>query len=128
MSDAKDEKRGEDERSGDEIDETGADGAERQAKDELFEAIDHFKNAASILFGRAASDPAVKSAKKEAGRIAKKIGDAAEPLAKQLTTEISRLTKDVMETVEGAVEGATQRKPKPKSKKPKAKPASDEEE
>jgi hypothetical protein len=124
MSDAKDDKRGEDERDEGEVDETGADGAERQAKDELFEAIDHFKNAASILFGRAASDPAVKTAKKEAGRIAKKIGDAAEPLAKQLTTEISRLTKDVMETVEGAVEGAT-RKPKPKRTKPKA---SDEEE
>lgn len=98
-----------DERDDDEIDETGADAAERKAKDELFEAIDHFKSAASILFGRAASDPAVKSATKEAGRLAKKIGDAAEPLAHQLTSEISRLTKDVMDTVEDVTRGKSKR-------------------
>jgi hypothetical protein len=95
MSDEKDGERDE------AVDETGADGAEREAKAELFEAIDHFKNAASILFERATNDPAVRSATKEAGRLAKKIGDAAEPLAKQLTGELSRLTRDVMEVVEG---------------------------
>lgn len=97
MSDEKRDER-EDEES---VDETGADRGERKAKDELFEAIDHFKNAASILFERATKDPAVKSATKEAERIAKKIGNAAEPLAKQLTGELSRLTKDVMEVVDG---------------------------
>jgi hypothetical protein len=76
-------------------------GAGRTAKEELFEAIDHFKNAASILFERATKDPTVRSATKEAERIARKISDAAEPLAKQLTTELNRLTRDVMQTVEG---------------------------
>lgn len=116
MSDENDDERGDDES----VDATGADRTERKAKDELFEAIDHFKNAASILFDRAAKDPALKSATKEAGRIAKKIGDAAEPLAKQLTTELGKLTKDVMEVVEG----------KPKKKAPAKPPAgaTDEEE
>ncbi len=108
MSDEKNDHEREDEES---VDETGADRPERKAKDELFEAIDHFKNAASILFDRAAKDPAVKSATKEAGRLAKKLGDAAEPLAKQLTGELGRLTKDVMEVVEGKGK-------KPASKRP----------
>ena len=43
----------------------------------------------------------MKTATQEAGRLAKKLGDAAEPLAKQLTDDLSRLTKDVMEVVEG---------------------------
>lgn len=106
-------------RDDDEIDETGADAAERKAKDELFEAIDHFKSAASILFGRAANDPAVKSATKEAGRLARKIGDAAEPLAHQLTSEFSRLTKDVMDTVEDVTgRGKSKRPGTPKANKP----------
>jgi len=80
--------------------------AERQpedpdAKRELFEAIDHFKNAASILFDRATNDPAVKSATTEAERVIQKLGTTAEPLARQLTGELSRLTKRVTETVEG---------------------------
>lgn len=106
-----------------EVDATGADGDERDAKDELFEAIDHFKNAASILFTRATKDPTVKSATKEAGRIAKKIGDAAEPLAKQLTGELSRLTKDVMDAVDGGTKSISK-----KSKKPRPEAESDEEE
>ena len=84
------------------VDETGADAEERDAKEELFEAIDHFKNAASILFNRAAKDPAVKTATKEAGRVVKQIGDAAEPLAKELTKEVGRLTKDVIGAIDGA--------------------------
>lgn len=71
------------------------------AKAELFEAIDHFKNAASILFDRATSDPALRTATKEAGRVVKKIGDAAEPIAAELTKELGRLTRDVMSVVEG---------------------------
>jgi len=89
---------GEDTKSG--VDATGADSREREAKDELFEAIDHFKNAASILFDRAAKDPAVKTATKEAGRVVKQIGDAAEPVAKELTKEVGRLTRDVLAVVE----------------------------
>ena len=71
------------------------------ARDELFEALDHFKNAANILFDRATKDPAVRTATKEAEKVVKKVGDAAEPLAKQLTGELSRLTKNVLEAVEG---------------------------
>lgn len=92
------------------IDETGADPQERNAKEELFEAIDHFKNAASIIFDRATSDPTVKSATKEAGRVARKIGDAAEPLAAELTKELSRLTKDMMKAVEGTTRRARGKK------------------
>jgi hypothetical protein len=94
------------------------------AKVELFEAIDHFKNAASILFNRAASasEPTLKNATKEAERVAKKVGDAAEPLAKQLTGELGRLTKDVMQAVQGGT------KPKKKKKKSEKKAKSDEEE
>ena len=121
----------------DETDATGADPSERRAKDELFEAIDHFKNAASILFDRASRDPAVKSATKEAGKVVRaidpavknatkeaekvvrKIGDAAEPLAKQLTDEVSRLTRDVLSAVEGR---------RPKGTPSKKKSDSDEEE
>lgn len=104
-------------------DATGADAAERDAKEELFEAIDHFKNAASILFNRATKDPTVKTATKEAERIARKIGDAAEPLAKQLTSELTRLTRDVKQ----AVEGSKPKKRKPASDRP-SDDANDEEE
>lgn len=65
----------------------------------------------------------MKSATKEAGRIAKRIGDAAEPLAKQLTGELSRLTKDVMDAVDGGTKSSAK-----KSKKPRTEPESDEEE
>lgn len=107
-------------------------GEERNAKDELFEAIDHFKNAASILFDRATKDPAVKSATKEAERVVKKIGSAAEPLAKQLTSELGRLTRDVRDAVEGGL-GTAKKKgaksaPKAKTRGAKAKEGRDEEE
>lgn len=87
------------------VDATGADADERDAKEEIVEAIGHFKNAASILFGRATSDPAVKTATKEAERVVRKIGDAAEPIAKELTSELGRLTRDVL----GAVENTRKR-------------------
>jgi hypothetical protein len=96
-----------------EASDTAVDHEERAAKDELFEAIDHFKNAASILFQRARKDPAVQGAKEEAGKIAKKIGDTAEPVAKQLTSDLKRLTKDVMDVVEGR-RGLTPKKKKKK--------------
>lgn len=84
------------------VDETGADAEERDAKDELFDAIDHLKNAANILFARASKDPAVQSATKEASKVAKQIGDAAEPIAKELTKEVGRLTNDVLGAVDRA--------------------------
>ncbi|MFK7988652.1 MAG: hypothetical protein AB8I08_21715 [Sandaracinaceae bacterium] len=94
------------------VDATGADPEEREAKDEFLEALGHLKSATSILFNRAAKDPAVKEVAKEASRVAKQIGDAAEPLAKQvgdaaeplarqLGDEVGRLTRDVMNLVDG---------------------------
>lgn len=107
-----------------EVDETGADADEQSAKEELFEAIDHFKNAASILFGRATSDPAVKQVTKDVGRVARKVGDAAEPLAKQLADEVTRMTRDVKAAIEGKPAGGAKTKKKKKAKKA----ASEEEE
>lgn len=94
------------------VDAMGADTEEREAKDEFMEALGHLKSATSILFNRAAKDPAVKEVAKEASRVAKQIGDAAEPLAKQvgdaaeplarqLGDEVGRLTRDVMNLVDG---------------------------
>jgi len=97
-SETDDETRGDDR----DVDATGADADERDAKDELFEAIDHLKNAANILFARASKDPAVQTATKEAGKVAKQIGDAAEPIAKELTKEVGRLTNDVLGAVDRA--------------------------
>lgn len=74
-------------------------------KKELFEAIDHFKRAANILFDRAANDPTIKSATTEAERVIQKLGATAEPLARQLTGELSRLTKRITDTVSDTVEG-----------------------
>jgi len=73
---------------------------ERDAKDELFDAIDHFKNAAQILFQKARRDPMVHTAATEAERVLQKIGETAEPLAKQLTDELTKLTKKISETVD----------------------------
>lgn len=84
----------------------GPEGAEgRKAKDELFEAIDHFKRAANILFDRAANDPTIRSATTEAERVIQKLGATAEPMARQLTGELSKLTKRITDTVTETVEG-----------------------
>jgi len=84
-------------------DPASTDPEEREAdpKAELFEAIDHFKKAANIMFDRAANDPTIKSATSEAERVIQKLGATAEPLARQLTGELSRLTKRITEQVEG---------------------------
>lgn len=71
------------------------------ARDELLEAIDHFRNAASMLFERASSDPAVKQATTEAERMVHKVGEKAEPMARHLTSEVGRLTRWVQHTLEG---------------------------
>lgn len=77
----------------------------RKAKDELFDAIDHFKRAANILFDRAAKDPTIKSATSEAERVIQKLGATAEPLARQLTSELGKLTKRITDTVTENIEG-----------------------
>lgn len=73
--------------------------SEADPREELFEAIDHFKKAANALFDRASKDPTIKSATSEAERVIQKLGATAEPLARQLTGELSRLTKRISEQV-----------------------------
>ncbi|HJK90302.1 MAG TPA: hypothetical protein RMH26_06130, partial [Polyangiaceae bacterium LLY-WYZ-15_(1-7)] len=133
--------------------------------DELFEAIDHFRSAASLFFEKAAStsskglgeaskrvegyaekidpaitkavdktvekvepglskaskrvegyaekiDPAFETATKEAERVIRKLGASAEPLAKQLTSELGKLTKRLGD----AVDEATKKKSAPSKK------------
>ena len=75
--------------------------ATTKAKDELFVAIEHFKNAASILFDRAAKDPSLRSATHEAERVIQKVGASAEPLARSLAGELSKLTRQVADAVDG---------------------------
>jgi hypothetical protein len=75
--------------------------ATTKAKDELFVAIEHFKNAASILFDRAAKDPSLRSATHEAERVMQKVGATAEPLARSLAGELSKLTRQVADAVDG---------------------------
>ncbi len=106
-------------------------------KAELFEAIDHFKHAASLFFFfdkatrsstvskiqasiESASeradgwtekiDPAFESAGKEAERVISKIGAQAEPLAKQLTSELKSLTRRFGDVARGG-----RRRPPPDS-------------
>ena len=99
-------------------DDDAPDGETADPKAELFEAIDHFKHAASLFFDKASKspaigkiqqsiesasekadswtekiDPAFESASKEAERVISKLGAQAEPLAKQLTSELKSLTK-----------------------------------
>ncbi len=74
---------------------------EPKAKEELFEAIEHFKNAAGILFQRAQKDPTIRTATTEAGKVIAKLGETAEPLAKQLTAELGKLTRTITEAVDG---------------------------
>ncbi|MGF1466148.1 MAG: hypothetical protein ACFCGT_08430 [Sandaracinaceae bacterium] len=79
----------------------GPTASERRAQDELASAIDHLRAAASLLFERAAKDPAVKSATREAERAARQVGDGLEPVARQVTSELGKLTKGVLEAVDG---------------------------
>jgi len=75
--------------------------APAKAKEELFEAIEHFRNAASILFDRATKDPAVRHATTEAERVIQKVGATAEPLARSLVGELAKLTRQVADAVDG---------------------------
>lgn len=75
------------------------------AKDELLEALGHFKRAANIVLDKATSDPTVKTATDEAERVIQKVGDAAEPLARQFAGELSKMGS----MLAGAVQDATSR-------------------
>jgi len=95
-----------------EDDDAKTDGDE-SAKQELFEAIDHFKKAAGLFFDKATSDPTVKNAAGEAERVIQKVGDAAEPLARQFAGELSKMTKRISESVQEAVERPKKSEPPP---------------
>ena len=73
----------------------------KDARKELFEALDHFKTAATIMFDRAAKDPSLQKATSEAERVVLKIGAGAEPLAKHLAGELSKLSKSIAEAIDG---------------------------
>ena len=88
------------------------------AKKELFEAIEHFKSAANIFFDRAAKDPTLKGAADEADRVIRKVTSTAEPLAKQLTSELSKLTRRMADAVEGGVDRARKEVDKRRTKPP----------
>ncbi len=120
------------------------DKGEKGAKEDLFEAIDLFKSAASKLFDKAAQsktvktvtdsvekldpkidaatkkvedklDPAFSSAAKEAERVFAKLGASAEPLAKQLGSELSKLTKKLGAAVDDVTAKAKEKAAKRKS-------------
>ena len=92
--------------------------APTKAKEELFEAIEHFRNAASILFDRATKDPAVRNATHEAERVIQKVGATAEPLARSLVGELAKLTRQVADAVDGKRKSDVPPPPAASPKKP----------
>ena len=72
-----------------------------KATDELAEAAKHLKHAAQILFAKAAKDPALRSAAEEAEKLVDKVGASAEPLAKQLASELGKLGRTIAQNLEG---------------------------
>jgi hypothetical protein len=72
-----------------------------RATHELVEAAEHVRNAATILLDRAARDPSLRNVTQEAERVIQKVGATAEPLARSLFGELSKLGRQVAEAVEG---------------------------
>ena len=66
------------------VDATGATPEERKARNEVFEAIEHLKSTANILFGRAKNDPAIRRAAQDAERFVQTITDHAETGAQKI--------------------------------------------
>jgi hypothetical protein len=58
-------------------------------KDELREAFTHLKRAAGLVLGQASKDPALKYARDGAVEAIRKLGETAEPVAKQAFTVTS---------------------------------------
>ena len=80
---------------------------------ELFEAVEHFKNAAAIFLDRASKDGTVRNAAGEAEKVvhrlgeaaepfARKLGEAAEPIARTLAGELAKMSRRVGESVAAA--------------------------
>jgi hypothetical protein len=72
-----------------------------RATHELAEAAEHVRNAANILLERATRDPSLRNAAQEAERVLQKVGATAEPLARSLFGELTKLGRQVAEAVEG---------------------------
>jgi hypothetical protein len=68
---------------------------------EFAEAVDHFRKAANLFFERASQDPALRNAATEAERVLQRIGETAEPVARQVSSELGRLTRRIRESVQG---------------------------
>ncbi len=69
------------------------------AKSELVAALGHLKNAAELLIG--AADPAVRKAATQAEKALEKVGREAEPMARQLSTELGKMTRSLIDVFEG---------------------------
>jgi hypothetical protein len=93
----------------------------RTAKDELFDAIDHLRNAAGILFEKASKDPTFDRATSEAEKVVTKIADSTEPLvnkiaegtepiARQVTGELAKLTRKLSDAMKESSERSQKRK------------------
>jgi hypothetical protein len=93
-----------------------------KATDELAEAAKHLKHAAQILFAKAAKDPTLKSAAEEAEKLVEKVSTTAEPLAKQLASELGKLGREIAKNLEGKPKAET---PPPAEGAAEAKPAAE---
>ena len=70
-----------------------------EAKNELFAALGHLKNAAELLVG--AADPAVRKAATEAEKVLQKVGAEAEPVANKLGHELGKMAGTIAAALEG---------------------------
>lgn len=75
------------------------------ATDELVEALEHLKTAATTLLKRANEEGAVKTAAQEAERAVHHVSVAAEPVLKKLTHEVKRITQEIKEELKDKFEG-----------------------
>jgi hypothetical protein len=82
----------------------------KKARDELFEAIDHLKNAAGILFDKASKDPTFDRATTEAEKVVTKIADSTEPIARQVTSELAKLTRKLSDAMRESAERSKKKK------------------
>jgi hypothetical protein len=89
-----------------------------RAKEELFEAIEHFRKAATILFERAQEKPAMKEAERVVDKVTEaadpvldkvqaatkpvvdKVAEATEPVVKQAVSELAKLTRSLLDAVD----------------------------
>lgn len=74
------------------------------AKDELIEALDHFKNAAGFLFGRMAKDVSRETKEiakdpvvQDAGKVVKRLGREAEPVVREMAGHVRTLSQRLLD-------------------------------